>query len=167
MLTTALVQTNVRWLAQAIALVHDLDDNTFRSSPADLPPHRVSGHLRHIIEFYECFLEGLCAGHIDYDARRRDSTVERSASAAVARLQRIIELLESLGADKPVLVRMEDADENSLLQSSLNRELQVLSSHTIHHFALIAVTLRAFGIAVPEDFGVAPSTLRYHASKAA
>jgi hypothetical protein len=60
---------------------------------------------------------------------------------------------------------MEDAEgtgvEDDLLDSSVGRELQVLSSHTIHHFALIAFTLRVLGIEVDRNFGMAPSTLRY------
>ena len=47
------------------------------------------------------------------------------------------------------------------LISSVGRELQVLSSHTIHHFALMAMTLRVLGVPVDPDFGMAPSTLRY------
>jgi hypothetical protein len=53
------------------------------------------------------------------------------------------------------------------MESSLSRELQVLSSHTIHHFALIAVTLRAHGVQMDADFGMAPSTLRHLAAKTA
>ena len=49
----------------------------------------------------------------------------------------------------------------------MSRELQVLSSHTIHHFALIGMTLRAHGVVLDEDFGVALSTLRYRNSKQA
>ena len=49
----------------------------------------------------------------------------------------------------------------------ISRELQVLSSHTVHHFALIAVTLRMHGVEMDPDFGMAPSTLRYLASKTA
>jgi hypothetical protein len=47
--------------------------------------------------------------------------------------------------------------------SSVRRELQALSSHTIHHFALMAVTLRAHGLEVDPAFGMSPSTLRYQA----
>jgi len=55
------------------------------------------------------------------------------------------------------------------MESSVSRELQVLSSHTIHHFALIAMTLRLHGVEMDPDFGMAPSTLRYlaHAAEAA
>jgi hypothetical protein len=60
---------------------------------------------------------------------------------------------------------MENADEDVYLISSIGRELQALSSHTIHHFALIAITLRLHGFDVDQDFGMSPSTLRYQASK--
>jgi len=45
--------------------------------------------------------------------------------------------------------------------------LQVLSSHTVHHFALIAMTLRLHGVEMEPGFGMAPSTLRYLAAKSA
>ena len=69
-----------------------------------------------------------------------------------------------------VWVRMEDATaglvREQFMESSISRELQVLSSHTIHHFALIAMTLRLHGIEMDPDFGMAPSTLRYLATVA-
>jgi hypothetical protein len=36
----------------------------------------------------------------------------------------------------------------------------------VHHFALIAMLLERFEISVPEDFGIAPSTLRYWQAQA-
>ena len=51
------------------------------------------------------------------------------------------------------------------MTSSIGRELQALSSHTIHHFALMAMTLQALGFQLDRDFGMAPSTLRYQAAK--
>jgi hypothetical protein len=40
----------------------------------------------------------------------------------------------------------------------------MLCSHAVHHFALIAMILRAHGIDVDPKFGVAPSTLRDRAA---
>ncbi|WP_321475747.1 hypothetical protein [uncultured Paludibaculum sp.] len=169
----ALIATNVRWLRQALTLLGRLNDAVYASMPQGLAPHRAGSHLRHILEFYECFLEGVDSAHIDYDARRRDEAVERCRAVALARIESIIQLLEgmpSLRCDNVLWVRMEDADpgqvRDSFLMSSVSRELQTLSSHTIHHFALIAVTLLAHGVAVDPDFGVAPSTLRHRAKKA-
>lgn len=163
---SGLIEANVTWLRQALALLDELADKTYTASPRELEPHRAGSHLRHIIEFYECFLDGLEFAHIDYDARKRDVSIERSPEVAAAKIRSIINRLETdplLRGDAIVWVRMEAS--GSFLTSSIGRELQVLSSHTIHHFALIAVTLRALGIGVDPNFGMAPSTLRYLADK--
>ncbi len=170
---TALIETNVTWLQQARAIVEKISDEAFTSSPRDFAPHRVGSHLRHILEFYECFLNGVESSHIDYDARKRDESVERSRTAAGERILAIIQRLQNtpaLRGDASVFVRMEDTEagkfQDPFLYSSVSRELQTLSSHTIHHFALIAITLRLHGWQVDPDFGVAPSTLRFQASRA-
>ncbi len=48
--------------------------------------------------------------------------------------------------------------------SSITRELDFLLSHTIHHYAIIAVLCRLQNVEVEPDFGVAPSTLRYQST---
>jgi len=165
----ALIERNVRWLEQALALVERLDDRAYATSPQDFAPHKAGAHLRHILEFYQCFLDGLESFHIDYDARPRNRAVESSRVAALATIRSIIHYLKTSAAvrtDTTIWVRMEDADAaGGYMTSSVSRELQMLSSHTIHHFALIAVTLRLHGVAVDADFGMAPSTLRYLADK--
>lgn len=161
-----LIDLNVTWLRQAYVLVNELDDATFVTSPADLAPHRVGSHLRHVLEFYECFLEGLKSGRVDYDRRRRDVTVENGRRVAAARISAIICSLEraTLNPHCVLAVRMENDEDGVYLQSSIGRELQALSSHTIHHFALIGVTLRLHGFPIDPEFGVSPSTLRYNAA---
>jgi hypothetical protein len=153
---TELIQVNLEWLRQASDLLNRLSSSAYGE---------VSGHMRHIIEFYECFLDGLPAGRIDYDARKRDQTMERSAVAADARIHELSDRLRTapeLRGDALVWVRLEE----SCATSSVGRELQVLSSHTVHHFALIALTLHAHGVSVDPKFGVATSTLRYREAKA-
>ena len=170
----ALIETNVCWLRQALDLLDRLNDAVYATSPDGFAPHCAGGHLRHIVEFYRCFLDGIDSFHIDYDSRRRDASIEKSRAAAAAAIRSIIERLEtcpSLRADSILWVRMEDAADSdvgdSFMPSSTTRELQVLSSHTIHHFALIALTLRLHGVEMDPAFGMAPSTLRYLASKEA
>lgn len=169
---STLIEVNVRWLRQALRLLDRLDDAAYSTTPRGFAPHRAGAHLRHILEFYRCFLEGLESAHIDYDARRRDEAIEYSrdaASAAIRAIVRSLETRQELRMERIVWVRMEDADASSeidsLMESSISRELQVLSSHTVHHFALIAMTLRIHGVEMDPDFGMAPSTLRYLASK--
>lgn len=168
---THLVATNVGWLRQALELVGELDDARFASAPKTLAGYKVGSHLRHILEFYECFLSGIESLRIDYDARRRDETVESSRFAASERIRPLIRRLEHdprLLEDTALLVRIENSAGRAgdpWLSSSIGRELQALSSHTIHHFALIAVTLVAHGVAVDPDFGMSPSTIRFKAAR--
>ena len=105
-----LVETNVIWLRQALDLLEELDDDAFVRAPIGQPRHRVSAHLRHIIEFYDCFLSGLTSAYIDYDARRRDHLLEKSRAAAARRINELIESLQDhrlQNEDFIVMVRME------------------------------------------------------------
>ena len=169
---SALTATNIRWLCQALHLLERLDDSVYSATAPGFAPHRAGAHLRHVLEFYQCFLDGLDSSHIDYDSRRRDESIERSRHTAAIAIRSIIHVLDTRAAlheERIVWVRMEDAEAsgvaNSFMESSISRELQVLSSHTVHHFALIAMTLRAQGVLIDPDFGMAPSTLRYLAAK--
>ena len=171
---SVLIEMNVRWLRQAVRLLDRLDDAVYSTTPPRFAPHKAGAHLRHILEFYQCFLEGVDSSHIDYDSRRRDKSIERSRAAASAAIRSVVRRLRTdpaLAGERVLRVRMEDADSSgvreSFMESSISRELQVLSSHTVHHFALIAMTLRMHGVRMDPDFGMAPSTLRYLASKTA
>ncbi|MBM3728222.1 MAG: hypothetical protein FJW40_22700 [Acidobacteria bacterium] len=161
-----LFETNINWLHQAISVIKDLDDAAYTA-------HRTGSHFRHIIDLYDCFLDGAVSGHIDYDARARDESIARYSRVALDKLQSLAGRMaahESLCRDHVVFVRMEDADaldlEDPFLMSTIGRELQALSSHTVHHFALIAMNLRHLGIRVPPNFGAAPSTLRHENTRA-
>jgi hypothetical protein len=169
---SALIATNIRWLRQALRLLERLDDSVYSSTAPGFAPHRAGAHLRHILEFYQCFLDGLEGSRIDYDMRRRDESIERSRHTAAIAIRTIIRALATRAEQERIVwVRMEDADSvgvrDTFMESSISRELQALSSHTVHHFALIAMTLRAHGVQMDPDFGMAPSTLRHLASKTA
>ena len=163
-----LIERNVAWLRQAFALVERLDDEIFATTPRGLAPHRVGSHLRHVLEFYECFLDGLESGRVDYDSRKRNEAIERTRHSALVSIRSIIGRLQATSrpsTEAILAVRLENAEADVWLGSSIGRELQALSSHTIHHFALIAVTLRLHGVSVDPDFGMSPSTLRDQSAK--
>ena len=168
---SALIRMNTEWLHQALELLESIDDHLYVTAPRRAP-NRVGSHLRHIIEFYTCFLDGIETLHIDYDSRPREKEVERNRTTAAARIRSIIERLETepgLRGDSIVFVRTENAEalnlEAPFLMSSIGRELLTLSSHTVHHFALIATALKLLGYEPPAAFGVAPSTLRHWAKE--
>ena len=107
-----LIGLNISWLRQAEALLNRISDGVYTASPSGPAPHRAGGHIRHILEFYECLLGGLAGGRVDYDARRRDLLVETSRPAAQARIRSLIHRLETepaLRIDSLVSVRIEDS----------------------------------------------------------
>lgn len=126
----------------------------------------VGRHMRHILDHYQCFIGGYPA-RIDYDSRARDVRIETDRGYALEIISSLIKGLENLPAATPDSLEIrcnegDDAPEISLTsQSSLVRELQYLSSHTIHHYAIIAMILKVLGISTPYEFGVAPSTISY------
>ena len=72
-------------------------------------------------------------------------------------------VLEDL-QEENVLVRSEASQSSKVVVdvgSTVSRELLFAGSHAIHHFAIIAVLMRAQGRTVSYDFGKAPSTLTY------
>ena len=163
-----LIETNTAWLRQALAIVEKVDHTVYATPPLGMAPHRVGSHLRHVLEFYECFLDGLECGRVDYDSRKHNEALEKNRALATASIRSVIHRMEGvslLGKDTRLALRMEETEADVWLASSIGRELQALSSHTIHHFALIAVMLRLHGVAVDPDFGMSPSTLRYQAAK--
>jgi uncharacterized damage-inducible protein DinB len=50
-------------------------------------------------------------------------------------------------------------------RSTVARELQFLLSHTVHHYALVAIRLRLAGREPAAGFGVSPSTLRFRGNQ--
>ncbi|GAB5520650.1 MAG: hypothetical protein RhofKO_29010 [Rhodothermales bacterium] len=167
--TETLAEHNICYLEQGIALIRDLDDDAFTTTQ---PPYYGSGinaHMRHTIEHYISFLDGLPHDRIDYDARKRDPRLEASRAFTIETLERIIEGLRQMaGADRAVTVKLDSDHESECVdaelpwsQSTRKRELQYLLAHTVHHYALIAMILRLQDRTPHEDFGVAPSTLKH------
>ena len=64
--------------------------------------------------------------------------------------------------NKPLLVSYVLNENEVRFESNYNRELMYNLEHTIHHQALIKVAINVFtDMLLPEDFGVAPSTMQY------
>jgi uncharacterized damage-inducible protein DinB len=162
---------NIRLLEQGLELLGALSDDAYVRSSHPEYTSGVGGHLRHCLDHYTNFLDGVEAGLVDYDARQRDARIENERGYATRVMERIIDglrRLREIDSAAFVTIKMDGGDEsetdNWWSPSSAQRELQFLLSHTVHHYALIALILRAQGIMPGPGFGVAPSTLRYQQS---
>lgn len=167
-MSLTLTEQNVELIRQGLELLYGLPDETYSRGASDDPPAPAVGpHLRHCVDFYVCFLDGLDLRVVDYGARQRRPDLEVDRQMAIDALEAVAERLEALDPElvaEPLELRRESADPNDEVQwlgSTVGRELQFLSSHTIHHYALIALSLRLASHPVPAEFGVAPSTLEH------
>lgn len=159
-------------LEQAMSLIEQIEDDVYVSTSPLSPRGSIGGHLRHILDFYQSFLGGIESGRINYNLRQRDVLIERDRCHAVKRVSETIVALRSLPAingERLLLVSAEEGSEVAPVwcASSVLRELDVLQSHTVHHYSLVAMLLRLHEIDPGEEFGVAPSTLKYWREEAA
>jgi len=156
-LTKALIDE----LARGALLIEQIEDSVYCRKANGTGS--IGGHFRHNLDFAYSFLNGIRTGKIDYNRRERDVRTEENRFYAVERFALTIHRLSSLEPEllqRKVWVRSEIGME-VWHESSAARELEFLHSHTVHHHALIAEKLAFFGVKAADNFGVAPSTLKF------
>ena len=161
---TAAVQANLILVAQGLEAIDRLGAPHYTTPVAGCFNSSVGGHVRHVIEHYQAFLIAVETGELDYENRARDLGIETDVDHAIEALQRIDHVLKQFSATRAgdgMLRLTAETSESGVLVTSVARELEFLVSHTVHHYALIAVLAHAHGVFLPSDFGVAPSTLKY------
>ena len=166
----SLCSMNINLLKQGADILKEITDEQYVHLDSSYYRGAVGGHIRHILDHYECLLNGW-NDKVDYDARNRNQEIETKRTAAILKIDQLIirfsqMISDDTTLDEIVLVKSNagDKDPDSPWSSStIKRELQFLVSHTVHHYALIALILRIQNISVPDSLGVAPSTLNYRA----
>ena len=159
----AAVHANLAVIRQGIAFLGAIGDERYAARVAVAYNASVGGHMRHIIEHYLGFLNGLEDGALDYEKRARDPLIESSSAYAADTLAAIADRLQEVAdraTDRALCVHAETS-ETTVAASSVLRELEFLLSHTIHHYALVAVMARLQGFEPAAGFGIAPSTLKF------
>ncbi|HMT28772.1 MAG TPA: DinB family protein [Bacteroidia bacterium] len=123
---------------------------------AALSDSTIGQHVRHIIELFQCLLNQYDGGVINYDLRERNQAIENGVEFAVLCLNVIRKDIDK--PNKDLILEGECGE----FRTNYNRELLYNLEHCIHHQALIKVALLSFkSIAVSDEFGVAPSSLKY------
>ncbi len=160
MATNRLAEHNISTLQDAADLLAQIPGSALDYAAT------IGPHLRHVLDHYDCFLDGLDRARVDYDMRLRDVETEQHLALAQRRLSRTIARLGALpGTGMPRQLRVNLATSTAspgiTTWSSPDRELQFLQSHAVHHYALMKVLAQQAGLEVRREFGVAPSTLQH------
>lgn len=160
-----LINANRSLLSQAVELLEATPDASFTAPCEACFDSTPGGHMRHILEHYGNFLHGLDEGLVDYDRRDRGSPVETCRTAAVDRARDLLTAIAGVSPERfedPLMILLDDGGSPRQSRSNVQRELQFLLSHTVHHFALMRTLLWIQGQRrFPDHFGIAPSTLRF------
>ena len=166
---TALYTYNIDLLTQILNVIEVLQHQaaaTFNYAQA------VGPHLRHVIEHYSAFLHAIAQDVVcvDYDARDRNLAVQNVPAITLSKIHDLIDQFRALAEqnalslDHPVRTRLKSGltgEQDFLVASTIGRELLFLSSHTVHHFALVSRYCRDAGVDLGHDFGKAPSTIAF------
>ena len=147
--------------------INNFDDAILFSSDES---SSIASHFRHIVEFFNCFFDGVSSANIDYDNRKRDKKLENDREFLLSNIKELnikIDSLSMINPDERVLV-YESIDDKSKIAcfSSFSREAIFLLSHTIHHLGIIKLLAEAKGLKLEKDFGKAQSTINYEKSAA-
>ena len=158
--------TIIRQLLEDVAaIVMAVDAETYRARPFKQVSGSIGEHVRHCLDHIAALVASRSTPTLSYDTRERGTAVESDPAEALRRIVHIESALDQWTAhrlDEPIYVTamISDSGETVSGWSTLAREIAFVSSHTIHHRALIGILLAYHGIAVAERFGYAPSTPR-------
>jgi hypothetical protein len=161
-----ILQATELTLQSLLRFLEQVDQPTY-SKPLDVfNGSSLGGHTRHIIEFYHCLIKNYNKGVINYDLRERDKNIENDPELATVAVQNIITELKRINLDDQVELHMSYDPQNNTVDtviSNVKREVIYNLEHTIHHMALlkIGVKVEAPQIELENEFGVAPSTIKF------
>ena len=142
--------------------LYQLTDAQYNHPSKILFSATIGQHVRHIIEFFICLKNGYETGVVNYEKRKRDLAIETSRDLAIRLLKEISVSVERKNRSLLLESNEEGSEEGTIVVSNYYREIIYNIEHTIHHMALIRIGINEVSkINVPEDFGVASSTMKY------
>lgn len=166
----SIVVQNINKLKEIKELLQRIPADLYTQKMNVLSGATIGQHFRHIIEFYSCIGNGLDSKVICYDERKRNTQIEECTVYSSGVIDYIILFLSLIRSDCPVSLNgnySNDQDYHSTFDSSLFRELAYAMDHTVHHMAIIKIALNdeKHIFQLDNNFGVAPSTVRYRKDK--
>ncbi|MEO3408309.1 hypothetical protein AAFN85_30620 [Mucilaginibacter sp. CAU 1740] len=153
-------------LEQLQYVIDELNPGQYTEPVKLLSQSSIGQHTRHILEFFVELNKGYESGMVDYDKRIRNKAIEADKDFAIGTINQIKNSIEK--PDKELLLQAEygeGADHQTQVFSNYYRELVYNLEHTVHHMALIRIGVNAISqVIIPDEFGVAASTLKYRNS---
>lgn len=159
-----LLKKNIETLVLLRNVISILSDEEYQKPLSALQQSSVGKHVRHILDFYFCFLEATKTQTICYDLRERNIKIEKNVAFSILKIDDIIQFLSSFDNDftiKNLTMKLEG--ETISIETTTKRELLYCLEHAIHHKAIIKIALHLLKpeLNIAKEFGVAYSTIEY------
>ncbi len=157
----SIIDATTHTLLKAKSLLNTLSDDELRND--SVPPYYscVGSHIRHILDFFDCILEGIESGEVDLTARRRDLRVEQQCDFASESIDRVVSSLRAIGGQSDAHVNVTDdlGLGKTTIKQTVSGLLAQANSHTIHHYAIISYILDHLNVQVEDEtFGYNPTS---------
>ena len=151
-------------------VIEKIQDADFVQPSQALDGSTPGQHFRHSIEFFECLASGYERGVINYDSRDHDRNLESSRVLAMEMIHRIKDFVSSASFDKKLILEVSydpHTNDSIKVESNMAREVIYNIEHVVHHMALVKIGMAEIcpGVKLPEGFGVAVSTIKFHGSQ--
>jgi hypothetical protein len=159
-------------LQQLSDVIRQMDENDFVRPSFTLGQSTIGQHVRHTLEFFVCLEQGFAEGIVNYDRRAHDKSIESNKQVALNAIDRIKAFVADQTTDRMLKLEVgyqPESEECITIDTNYFRELSYNIEHAVHHMAIIKIGLRELTdyVQIPADFGIAVSTMRYHASEVA
>lgn len=162
------IAQNINVLNQLTQVISQLSNEKYAEPLSIFEGSSIGQHCRHIVEFYQCFFDGVMQNQINYDARKRDYEIETNLDKTIQKIDGIVgQLYETSDLEGSISLDVSTSSNAlEIIESNAHRELFYLLEHTVHHLALIKIGLISnFNeIEIPKYFGIAASTIQYRES---
>jgi len=149
-------------LQRGIQLLNCVSDQDY--SNTTIPPYysSIGVHMRHILDVFDCIIEGVESGNINLINRKRNQLAENFTDKGIVYFEEIIyklQLLKNENFDKIVKVTDDIGLGVITANYTLGGVLIQAHSHAIHHFASVGYIFSQLDIKLPDaDFGFNPTT---------
>lgn len=164
-----LLSHTIGFCSQCIYIARSLTPQQYTYSP-EPEVASVGAHIRHLIEYVQCFEEQVRSGVINYNERSRDQSIQNDPFAAMKALEKVQEKVQKLegklhGDDTVNVIEAVDMQHpNVEVTSTVERELMFLCNHATHHFALINRIVGSWDNIDMSQLAKAPSTRAHEAA---